>query len=374
MQPAPYREPEAQQAPAPVPALTSTRPIKLPNISFLRTRTAIVAGSSLENVLSEKRNSKGGASDVTALVACFRNEPSGDRRVSDELSVTANLVFRDAEGQELGEGIARACWLEHGGSSVDLDVGHSRCAVLMVVAGAHNPIFVPYKTRVRVNHRLSFITETFKFEHPPATIELRLLSSRNDPLLPAMVFHFSLMDGIPNAVVRDQNSRSEAKTKNASTVSQQNVVYGPQVVLSCEWPAQTSRGEISGVHVVLNRPFVLKNLSDVAATNVQIESILRATGTIEFRAVSLLEKGKDVRLTPVVKTARGHGVRDFENILQDEEPNLLSGPAPEAYTIRLPMTVTYNDLHGNKFESLHELTYDLYDRSGDIAPKGIRQV
>ena len=200
VQPAPHREPEVQQAPAP--ASTSTRTIKLTNIIFLRTRTAIVAGSSLENVLSEKRNSKGGTSDVTALVACFRNEPSGERRVSDEQSVTANLVFRDAEGQELGEGIPRACWLEHGGTSVDLDVGHSRCAVLMVVTGADRPIFVPFKRRERVNHRLAFVTETFKFEHPPATIELKLLSSRNELLLPAMVFDFSLVNGVPSAVVR----------------------------------------------------------------------------------------------------------------------------------------------------------------------------
>jgi hypothetical protein len=200
VQPAPHREPEAQQAPAP--ASTSTRTIRLPNISFLRTRTAIVAGSSLDNVLSEKRNSKGGTSDVTALVACFRNEPTGERRVSGELSVTANLVFRDAEGQELGERIARACWLEHRGTSVDFDVGHSRCAVLMVVAGAHNPIFVPYKRRERVNHRLAFVTEVFKFEHPPAAIELKLLSSRNELLLPAMVFDFSLVDGVPHAEVR----------------------------------------------------------------------------------------------------------------------------------------------------------------------------
>ena len=200
VQPAPYREPEAQQSPAP--ASTSTRPIRLPNIVFLRTRNAIVAGSSLDNVLSEKRNSKGGSSDVTALVACFRNEPSGEKRVSDEQSVTANLVFRDAEGQELGEGIARACWLEHGGASVDFDVGHSRCAVLMVVAGAHNPIFVPYKTRVRINHRLAFVTQAFKFEHPPATIEFKLLSSRNELLLPAMLFDFSLVDGVPHAEVR----------------------------------------------------------------------------------------------------------------------------------------------------------------------------
>jgi hypothetical protein len=202
MQPAPHREPEAQQAPAPAPASTSTRTIKLPNIIFLRTRTAIVAGSSLDSVLSEKRNSKGGSSDVTALVACFRNEPLSERRVSDELSVTANLVFRDAEGQELGEGIARACWLEHGGTSVDLDVGHSRCAVLMVVAGADRPNFVPFKRRVRVNHRLTFVTEAFKFEHPPATIELGLLSSRNELILPAMLFDFSLVDGVPHAVVR----------------------------------------------------------------------------------------------------------------------------------------------------------------------------
>lgn len=210
VQPAPYREPEAQQSPAPPP--TPIRPIRLPNIVFLRTRTAIVAGSSLDAVLWEKRNSKGGTSDVTALVACFRNEPSDERKVSNELSVGANLVFRNAEGEELGDGIARACWLEHGGASVDLDVGHSRCAVLMVVAGAHNPIFVPYKTRVRVNHRLTFVTEAFKFEHPPATIELRLLSSRNELLLPALLFDFSLVDGVPSAIVRNKVlSQSDAE-------------------------------------------------------------------------------------------------------------------------------------------------------------------
>jgi hypothetical protein len=201
-----YEEPKPQQAQPPVP----TRTIRLSNIIFLRTRTAIVAGSSLGDVLSEKRNSKGGSSDVAALVACFRNEPLGDRRVSDELSVTANLIFRDTERHELGEGIARACWLEHGGASVDFDVGHSRCAVLMVVEGAHNSIFVPYKIRVRVNHRLAFVTETFKFEHPPATIELRLLSSRNELLLPAMVFDFSLTDGVPSAVVRTDEGRADA--------------------------------------------------------------------------------------------------------------------------------------------------------------------
>ena len=120
--------------------------------------------------------------------------------------MTANLVFRDAEGQELGEGIARACWLEHRGTSVDLDVGHSRCAVLMVGAEADRPIFVPYKTRVRVNHRLTFVTEAFKFEHPPATIELRLLSSRNELLLPAMLFDFSLVNGVPSAVRADADA------------------------------------------------------------------------------------------------------------------------------------------------------------------------
>jgi hypothetical protein len=196
-----HEKPDAGQAPPAAP--TSIRPIRSPNVIFLRTRTAVVAGSSLESVLSEKRNSKGGISDVTALVACFRNEPSGGRRVSDELSVTANLVFRNAEGEELGDGIARACWLEHGGTSVDLDVGHSRCAVLMVVAGAHNPIFVPYKRRERFNGGLAFVPEAFRFEHPPATIELRLLSSRNELLLPAMLFDFSLVDGVPSAVRAD---------------------------------------------------------------------------------------------------------------------------------------------------------------------------
>ena len=78
--PSQYEEPKPQQAPPPAPTGT----IKSSNIVFLRTRTAIVAGSSLDGVLLEKRNSKGGTSDVTALVACFRNEPLGERSVLDE--------------------------------------------------------------------------------------------------------------------------------------------------------------------------------------------------------------------------------------------------------------------------------------------------
>ena len=71
-------------------------------------------------------------------------------------------------------------------------------------------VYAALATRVRVNHRLSFVTETFRFEHPPATIELRLLSSRNELLLPAMVFDFSLTDGVPSAVVRTDEGRADA--------------------------------------------------------------------------------------------------------------------------------------------------------------------
>jgi len=55
--------------------------------------------------------------------------------------VTANLVFRDAEGQELGEGIARACWLEHSGASVDFDVGTQSVVAVLMVLREHTTLF-----------------------------------------------------------------------------------------------------------------------------------------------------------------------------------------------------------------------------------------
>ena len=66
--PSQYEEPKPQQAPAPVP----TRTIKVPNIIFLRTRTAIVAGSSLENVLTANISHVNSFEERTFLPAPIR--------------------------------------------------------------------------------------------------------------------------------------------------------------------------------------------------------------------------------------------------------------------------------------------------------------
>jgi hypothetical protein len=307
-----------------------------PNLEFLKSKTVNIRLDAADVIHETERDS-----GDTAVLACFRNESREEGATAEARSVIANAIYRNSDGLEI-EGITRLAWLNEPHDMVDFGVDDRHCVVLAVV-DSRGRFFGAFRRRKQTPTGDQIESNAYDFNEPIATIELKLIS-HGDPLIRPLTFDCSLDDGIPRAVARNQSNPKSSDVRS-TTAPEDNrpLIPTPQVVISCEWPPQTAQGEISGVRVVLNRPFTLRNLSDIPAANVQIQEISRQTGTVRFGAVSLLEKGKDVQLVPIIKTSHGTGVRDFENILQDETPSLLSVVAPEAFTIRLPMTVSYND-------------------------------
>jgi hypothetical protein len=179
----------------------SVAPVKgpAPNFIFLGARSA-----NIEMGLNYGYYEKEALTDVLAVVACFRNEPAADRTVLDADHVTANVVYRDSQGREIGEGISRACWLNSEYDIVDFEVGESHCAIL--VSQANKTLFAPYKRRQRTNHGTALLPGEYQFGELISSIELRLLSSRKHLLLPSIVFDFSVVGGVPQAVARPGNA------------------------------------------------------------------------------------------------------------------------------------------------------------------------
>jgi hypothetical protein len=56
------------------------------------------------------------------IVACFRNEAVYGQRAYNAEDVTAHLILRDLNGQEVGNGVSRACWLNTSSDMVDIKV------------------------------------------------------------------------------------------------------------------------------------------------------------------------------------------------------------------------------------------------------------
>lgn len=143
-------------------------------------------------------------SPVRALLACFRNEPVYEQNVADATSVAAHFVYRDSHGQEIGEGASNGCWLNTLGGAVDIGVGESKCAILMLTDG--NKSFVPYRAFTQTSWGTGVTTHAHQFAEPIATIEVRLLDGRNDLLLPPLILEFSDRDGVLSATRRIQHA------------------------------------------------------------------------------------------------------------------------------------------------------------------------
>lgn len=162
-----------------------------PNLQFLSTRRA-----NIEVGLNYHFYEKEYPTEMVGVVACFRNEPVEGRRVLDAGHVTANIVYRNSEGREIGEGIVRACWLNEF-DTVDFDVGQSHCVIL--VMKVNDRFLATFSRRHQTEYGIQFLPDQYVFNEPISTIELRLLGSRNDLLVPIIVFEFSILEGIPHA-------------------------------------------------------------------------------------------------------------------------------------------------------------------------------
>jgi hypothetical protein len=133
-----------------------------------------------------------------SAVVCFRNETSVQKKVAAVKNVRASISFFAKAGDEMGTGIAEACWLGDF-RSIDFIVEQSHC--MIAVAVINGKIVSPYIRRIPSRWGDHCVTDFYEFDESPARIEIRLIKG-SDLLLPPNVFDCSVEGGKPLLKVR----------------------------------------------------------------------------------------------------------------------------------------------------------------------------
>ena len=144
-------------------------------------------------------------------------------------------------------------------------------------------------------------------------------------------------------------------------------------MLECDWP---NTGLNHPFKVVRNRAFTLRNNREEIAFNVHIQDVLIGDFVAHFDVAPKLEKGKPVYALLAISALEGKskqpGTTDFELLLTDTYFERLDNQ--EQLMQIIPLRVTFNDIHGNLYETSHELHYDGWTESGEIHFKNFRKV
>lgn len=134
-----------------------------------------------------------------AIIACFRNEPDMGRRVKDADCVRAQIIYRNAENEEIEDGVSAACWIGSNFETIDFGVGETHCVVLGIIQDG--ALLVPWKRRKREWNGDSIVTEDKTFRGV-SSIEVRLIGSFNELLLKPVTFNFSIINEQPQIAKR----------------------------------------------------------------------------------------------------------------------------------------------------------------------------
>jgi hypothetical protein len=139
-----------------------------------------------------------------AATVCFRNEASTKRQVKLVYNARASIVFMDDSGQEMGIGIAEACW-RGDLRNIDFVLEETQCVVVAILL-KDGTFTCPSIRRTRTQWGDGLTTEVQRFDAYPKTIEVRLIKE-NDLLLEPCVFDFSIVDGRPALKQRPSHSQ-----------------------------------------------------------------------------------------------------------------------------------------------------------------------
>jgi predicted nucleotide-binding protein len=175
-----------------------------PNIVFLNTDTVRLR---FEGYQGEGFYRSDSPNDPFGVIACFRNEPSSTRRVIDANDVRAQIIYKDGDGKEIGNGVPRACWVGHKLDLIDFPLGQANCAVLMMLFN-DGKLLVPWKERARSYDWMGgggdiVRTRDTEFSKDAVkTIEIRLIGHENESLLPPLTFDFAVIEGRPDATIK----------------------------------------------------------------------------------------------------------------------------------------------------------------------------
>jgi uncharacterized membrane protein len=173
-------------------------PKRKPNLRYRSVRTCPInitqdfPGAAGEFVVIEIDHDVG----AWGIVACYRNTPAtGVLMASD---VSAHLTLRDAEGQEIGTGVSKACWLNNPTDTIDLEPGIPHDVVLLVTDKKN--VSIPWKKWNLSTGQLD--SDIYSVPRPVATVEVEIIDSRGEPLLPKSAFAISEKAGVLEAEIK----------------------------------------------------------------------------------------------------------------------------------------------------------------------------
>lgn len=186
--------------PSPVPTRAPTVEEYKSNLIFLGARSLKVDFKESRHVSLTIYESTTGP--YGALIASFRNEPVKGRRIEPLYAVTAQLIFTDEDGAEIGNGISGVHWLEEGSDSADLTPGGQTRSLVLLVSGEGDQIATPWKKHTRGSWMGAGVQEdAFNFDQCPQTVTIRLLSKNGD-LLHELALNVALAGGVFSATLR----------------------------------------------------------------------------------------------------------------------------------------------------------------------------
>jgi hypothetical protein len=123
---------------------------------------------------------------IGSVVACFRNEAIFGKTIKPIYDARAQLKLFDNTGAEIGHGLSRAAWLEHATDLVDLIPGGDVQCVIFLLQDA-GTLTVPSKGR-KSSGGGDIVSDKFlNLAQPPVAIELSLLDSDNQLVMPPML-------------------------------------------------------------------------------------------------------------------------------------------------------------------------------------------
>lgn len=168
------------------------------NICFKNVRAAWIWYDEKEDCFVEVQNGK---STPRGVIARFKNESaayeSGDARL-----IRAELVLRDANEQEMEQGIHAACWLREHADTVDFIVGEDHWLLLGAVDPGDNKTWlIPWKREKRTWEGTFYELEGHNITGL-RSIEIRLIGESNRWVVDPIVVDVVLNGGEPTVAVR----------------------------------------------------------------------------------------------------------------------------------------------------------------------------
>ncbi len=148
----------------------------------------------------------------------------------------------------------------------------------------------------------------------------------------------------------------------------------PEVIVTCDWPSNAGGSKIDAL---AKRNLVVKALTDIAALNVEIGDVILGKGTAHFKSIPLLERDSPQQVLSTIERANGSPVLtalawNLETLIYDSYNDTVTDIS-KAWSPPTTIIASYMGADGRFWESVNELSYELFLQKGEMKHLEIRE-